>query len=78
MRSYYDIIKKPKVLYHASPRRGLQKIEAREGRVRDSEEGPVVFGTPEKAYASCFLLQGTNDSWLMMLQWSNNPDKQSL
>jgi len=75
MRSYYDIIKKPKVLYHASSKRDLQKIEVRAESIRSPEEGPVVFGTPDKAYASCFLLQGTNDSWLIVSQWSNNPDK---
>jgi len=76
MTSHYDIIKQPEVLYHASPRRDLQKIEPRAEGVRDPIEGPVVFGTPDIAYASCFLLQGTNDSWLMISQWSNNPDKQ--
>ena len=75
MTSHYDFIKKPKVLYHASTNKNIKKIEPRADSVRDSDEGPVVFGTPDISYASCFLLQGTNDSWLMISQWSNNPNK---
>jgi len=53
---------KPSVLYHASPNRDIEVFEPRAESVRDENEGPVVFATPSKAFASCFLVN-TNNSW---------------
>lgn len=68
-------IKKPEILYHASSRRDLKEIEARAEGVRDPNEGPVVFGTPDEAYASCFLVSDTKGSWINIGQWSSDPVK---
>jgi hypothetical protein len=62
-------------LFHASSNRDLSILEPRNESVRDPEEGPVVFATPDPAYASCFIVN-TDDSWTNISQWSNNPDKQ--
>lgn len=48
---------RPKALYHATPIAGLETLEPRARSVRDSVEGPVVFATPDKAYATVFLFQ---------------------
>lgn len=45
---------RPKILYHASPNRSINVFEPRREKVRDPEEGPVVFATPDKALASAF------------------------
>lgn len=55
-------IETPKVLYHASPKTDLVEFEARREGFRDADEGPVVFATPDKVYATMFLVK-TNDSW---------------
>ncbi len=48
---------KPKKLFHASPNKNIDIFEPRAERVRDPGEGPVVFGTPDKSYASMFLVR---------------------
>lgn len=55
-------IPKPSHLYHASPNRNITAFEPRMESVRDPIEGPVVFATPDKAYASMFLVE-SDDSW---------------
>ena len=67
-------IERPKVLYHASPNKDLTALSARAESVRDPSEGPVVFGTPDIAYASCFLVSGSSDSWTKISRWSASPD----
>lgn len=54
--------KKPSVLYHSSPDRNIEVFEPRALSVRDPLEGPVVFATPDKAYASMFIVPAS-DSW---------------
>lgn len=56
-------IEKPPVLYHASLNKDVKEFEPRAETFRDPEEGPVVFATPDKAYASCFIVSGINDRW---------------
>lgn len=56
-------IEKPAFLYHASSTKNREEFEPRNRTVRDPEEGPVVFATPDKAYASCFMVPGVDDSW---------------
>ena len=53
---------KPKLLYHASQNRNLSILEPRADKVRDPEEGSVVFATPDKVMASVFIVP-TDDSW---------------
>ena len=55
-------MKKPPFLYHASSNKYVEIFEPREESVRDQEEGPVVFGTPNKTYVSMFMVK-SNDSW---------------
>jgi len=54
---------KPPFLYHASSNRSIEKFEPRAESIRDPEEGPVVFATPDLALATTFLVNETNDSW---------------
>lgn len=53
---------KPKFLYHASSNRNVEILEPRAESIRDPNEGPVVFATPNKTYASMFLVP-SDDSW---------------
>jgi hypothetical protein len=53
---------KPEILYSASQNRNINIFEPRENSIRDPNEGPVVFATPDKAYASMFIIP-SNDSW---------------
>jgi len=55
-------VEKPEVLYHASENKNIDEFEPRAESVRDKNEGPVVFATPDKALASCFIVPST-DSW---------------
>lgn len=69
---------KPKVLYHASQNRNIKVFEPRAETVRDPEEGPVVFATPHKEVAVCFMTPyefhhgsfNRGESWFMVI-----PDK---
>lgn len=54
-------VHKPVTLFHASQKTDIQRFDPRAERVRDPEEGPVVFATPDRAYASCFIVP-TDDS----------------
>lgn len=56
-------IQKPKVLYHASSNRNIEEFEPRNEHTRGASEGPVVFATPNKAFATCFIVD-TDDSWV--------------
>jgi hypothetical protein len=53
---------KPKALFHAYTSRNLEILKPKAESVRDSDEGPVVFATPDKALASIFLVP-TDDTW---------------
>lgn len=53
---------KPTILYHSSLVRDIQEFEPRAETTRDVTEGPVVFATPDKGYASMFMVP-TDDSW---------------
>jgi len=54
---------KPPFLYHASANREIKTFEPRAKSVRDPEEGPVIFATPDLALATTFLVSEANDSW---------------
>lgn len=53
---------KPKVFYHASPNRNIEVLEPRADSVRDENEGPVVFASPDKANVTKFIVP-SDDSW---------------
>lgn len=61
---------KPKVLYHASQNRNIRKLEPKAESIRDKNEGPVVFATPDKAEASKFLVP-SDDSWTRKMRFGN-------
>jgi hypothetical protein len=64
-------VKKPDVLFHASWNTHIDRFEPRKDTVRDPLEGPVVFATPDKAYASCFLVP-TDDSWVKIGRYTED------
>lgn len=49
---------KPAVLYHATKGADIDEFEPRQESTRDPNEGPVVFATPDRAYAAQFLVPG--------------------
>lgn len=53
---------KPKILYHASANRNLERLEPKQESVRDQKEGPVVFASPDKAAVTKFLVPA-DDKW---------------
>jgi hypothetical protein len=55
---------KPAYLYLGTHTAAIKELTPTAGRVRDPEEGPVVFATPDKALASAFLVEGHNDAWM--------------
>lgn len=57
--------RKPTVLFHGSQNRNIDVFEPRKITFRDENEGPIVFATPSKVYASCFVVP-TNDSWVQI------------
>lgn len=64
-------IEKPAILYHASPNRDVAEFESRAETTRDPNEGPVVFATPDKAFASCFIVP-TDDRWTDISVFEND------
>lgn len=55
----------PAILYHASPLAELTELIPQSKTIRDPLEGPVVFATPDLAYATMFLVP-TDDSWTLI------------
>lgn len=53
---------KPAVLYHGSSVRGLEQLIPQRTSFRDSKEGPIVFATPRRDLATCFIVPA-DDSW---------------
>jgi hypothetical protein len=60
-----------KYLYHSSPNKNLNILKPKAESIRDSQEGPVVFATQDKPYASCFLTP-TNSTWVKISKYSNS------
>jgi hypothetical protein len=69
---------KPAILYLSAQAPNIQELLPMRGNIRDENEGPVIFATPDKAYASTFLVKEHGDlgieingygilSWLSML-----------
>lgn len=61
---------KPSILYHASPNKNINIFEPRNEHVRDIDEGPVVFATPHKDLAACFLFKN-DDSWVNISRFND-------
>ncbi len=53
---------KPEFLYHASVNKDISELRPQSKRVRDENEGSVVFATPDYALATVFMTEH-NDSW---------------
>lgn len=49
---------KPPILYHATIGADIEEFEPRQESTRDPKEEPVIFATPDKAYAAQFLVPG--------------------
>jgi hypothetical protein len=64
-------ISHPPMLYHGSANRQISEFKPTAKYVRDRAEGPVIFATPEFAFATCFLVE-TNDSWVNIGRFSEN------
>lgn len=62
-RKFMPKPEKPPVLFHASRNRDIDIFEPRTEKIRDAAEGPRVFGTPNRAMASIFLVE-SDDSWV--------------
>jgi hypothetical protein len=58
-------MKRPKVLFHASPVNDLDLINPFNKTIRDINEGPVVFATPDYIYAMQFLIP-VEDRWVSL------------
>ena len=64
-------LQKPAVLYHASSSSDTTELKPRNEKIRNPAEGPVVFATPDKAYASCFLVP-SDGSWVAIGRYSDD------
>jgi hypothetical protein len=64
-------LRRPAALYHASRSTEIEEFEPRAESVRDKEEGPMVFASPDKAFATCFLVP-TDDSWAKIGRYSEH------
>lgn len=60
-----------KYLYHASQNKHIEILEPRAESIRDPNEGPVVFATHDKTYATCFSVP-TDDTWARISQYRSN------
>ncbi|MEK7545937.1 MAG: hypothetical protein AAB554_02560 [Patescibacteria group bacterium] len=49
---------RPKKLFHATSNREIEEFHPRAKSIRDPEEGPMVFATPDMALATIFLAPG--------------------
>lgn len=72
-RFYQEGKEKPPVVYHASQNPDIEEFTPQQGRVRDPDEGPVIFATPDKALASAFLVENHNDDWMVIGFYSDVP-----
>lgn len=54
---------KPPIIYHGSSTPDLEELRPKAERIRDDKEGPVIFGTADKEFASMFLGPRPDDSW---------------
>ncbi|GEM_PF-758686 len=61
---------KPTVLYHASSNRNIEVLEPRAEKVRDENEGPVVFASPDKALTTKFLVP-SDDTWTRKMRFGD-------
>jgi len=64
---------RPQIVYHSSHNPDIEEFTPQDERVRDSEEGPVIFATPSRALASAFLVEGHNDDWTQIGFYDNIP-----
>jgi len=67
-------MKKPQYLYHGSSVKDLKIVKPRRISFRDQYEGKLVFATPYRTFASCFIVN-TDDSWVKISRFSDNPNK---
>lgn len=61
---------KPPALYHASANRDITEFEPRANSIRNPNEGPLVFATPDIKRAIRFLVP-VNESWTQISSFNN-------
>jgi hypothetical protein len=54
---------KPPILFVGTRNVGIKEFEPRAEKVRDPNEGPVIFATPDKTLAAFFTIKDVTDSW---------------
>ncbi|XLQ19753.1 MAG: hypothetical protein ACKUBY_04130 [Candidatus Moraniibacteriota bacterium] len=55
---------KPQKLYRGMSKKNIQEFDpSLNKKYRDGNEGSVIFATPDKAFASMFLVPEMNDGW---------------
>lgn len=60
---------RPRMLYHASSNTNISMLLPRAEKIRVQGEGAVIFGTPDKDFASMFLVP-SDDSWTSKGQYN--------
>lgn len=66
-------IEKPAVLYHASQNPDIEEFTPRRDRIRDKDEGPRVFASPDKSLVTTFLVKGHCDDWTNIGKFNGVP-----
>ena len=69
-KKQFSSLQKPKHLYHASQNSNIDVLEPHAESVRNFNEGPVVFATPNLPYATTFLVK-SDDSWAVKGRFNN-------
>jgi hypothetical protein len=64
---------KPDKLFRGTRKQGIEEFDPKNNKkFRDKNEGPVVFATPDKAFASMFLVPEADDSWTIKGRLNGN------
>ena len=62
-------VEKPPVLFHASTKNDIETFEPRAETKPAPEDGPAIFATHDKAYATAFLTKW-DDSWVQLSKFN--------
>lgn len=55
--------RKPQILYHGTNKRDVKEFAPDNKRIRNKQEGMVLFATPHKAFATMYLGPRPDDTW---------------
>lgn len=62
---------RPRFVYHSSSNPDIEELTPRRESIRDPQEGPVIFATPDKALATTFLIEKASDRWVNISYYGN-------